>query len=205
MRLPANAPVAAIDIDGTLADYYSHFQWFAELYLQRPVNCVFNREYRGEFSDALSLDKETYRKIKLAYRQGGMKRSIKALPAAGELVRSLRKSGVQVWICTTRPWNRLDNIDPDTSFWIENNLGRVDGVIYGEEKYQDLIDIVGAERIVGVLDDLPENYNKARALGLNAALMTGPHNEWFTETIDLTQNAVIDRPIEFERKIRSWR
>lgn len=205
MRLPANAPVAAIDIDGTLADYYGHFQWFAELYLQRPVNCVFNREYRGEFSDALSMDKETYRKIKLAYRQGGMKRSIKPLPAAGELVRSIRKSGIQVWICTTRPWNRLDNIDPDTNFWINNNLGRVDGVIYGEEKYQDLIDIVGTERIVGVLDDLPENYNKARDLGLNAALMAGPHNEWFTETLDLTKNPVINRPIEFERKLRSWR
>lgn len=183
MRLPANAPVIALDIDGTLAQYYTHFQWFAEIYLQKPLNCNFNREFRGEFNEALGLDKETYRKIKLAYRQGGMKRSIKPMEGAGELVRLIRQAGVQVWICTTRPWNRLDNIDPDTTFWLNNTVGRVDGVIYGEDKYRDLIDSVGKDRILGVLDDLPENYLTAKNLGLNSVLMAGPHNEWFTESM----------------------
>lgn len=204
MRLPANAPVIAIDIDGTVADYYKHFHWFAELYLQRDLNCVFNREYRGEFSEALGLEKETYRKIKLAYRQGGMKRSIKAFQGAGEVVRHLRKQGIQVWICTTRPWNRLDNIDPDTTFWINNNLGRVDGVIYGEDKYQDLIDIVGKDRILGVVDDLPENIAKAKALGLNAVLMSGDHNEWHRETLPDTLDVVDSMPSFLQFKAMPW-
>lgn len=204
MRLPANAPVIAIDIDGTVADYYKHFHWFAELYLQRTLNCEFNREYRGEFNEALGLDKETYRKIKLAYRQGGMKRSIKAFQQAGEVVRRLRKEGIQVWICTTRPWNRLDNIDPDTTFWINNNLGRVDGVIYGEDKYQDLIDIVGKDRILGVVDDLPENIEKANALGLKSALMMGAHNQWYVETLSETVDVVDGMSVFLQLKAMPW-
>jgi FMN phosphatase YigB (HAD superfamily) len=182
MRVKANAPIVALDIDGTLADYYSHFHWFAELYTQRKIETQWNRSYRGEFSDALGLDKTLYRQIKLAYRQGGMKRCIPPMKEAGDLVRGLRANGIAVWICTTRPWNRLDNIDPDTSFWIERNLGRVDGVIYGEEKYQDLLEIVGSRPILGVVDDLPENTAKARELGLETILMRGDHNEWWTET-----------------------
>lgn len=205
MRLPANAPVVAIDIDGTIADYYKHFQWFAEIYLQKTLNCEFNREYRGEFNEALGLDKETYRKIKLAYRQGGMKRSIKPFENAGNVIRNIRSLGVQVWICTTRPWNRLDNIDPDTTFWLGNNVGRVDGVIYGEDKYNDLIDIVGKPRILGVIDDLPENFNTARSLGLNAALMAGPHNEWFRETMGDDMKYVSTSLHEFQdRHFHRW-
>lgn len=182
MRVSANAPIVALDIDGTLAEYYKHFHWFAELYTQRSLPLEFHRQYRGEFSEALSLDKELYRQIKLAYRQGGMKRSIPEKDGAGSLVRAIRAKGVAVWICTTRPWNRLDNIDPDTNFWINRNLGRVDGVIYGEEKYQDLLDIVGSRPILGVVDDLPENTLKARSLGLETILLSGDHNQWWIET-----------------------
>lgn len=176
MRVHPTAPVLALDIDGTLGDYYAHFQEFAEGYLLRELAA----DWSGttEFSEALGLDKNTYRTIKLAYRQGGMKRSLPLLDIGySSAVRRIREElGMQVWICTTRPWQRLDNIDPDTQFWINHHFGRVDGVIYGEEKYQDLIDIVGIERIVGAIDDLPENVTTALSLGLNAALATGDHN-----------------------------
>jgi len=177
VRLHPLAPVVALDIDGTLGDYYGHFKWFAELYLQQDLRC----DWTGttNFDEALNLDKETYRDIKLAYRQGGMKRSIPVLDgdAGRALIQNIRERlGVQVWICTTRPWQRLDNIDPDTQFWIQRNFGRVDGVIYGEDKYEDLIDIVGRDRILGVVDDLPENVRRAGSLGLRAAIRAGQHN-----------------------------
>lgn len=179
MRLHPLAPVVGLDVDGTLADYYEHMRWFAELYLQRPVTIEWDFAPTAEFSDALQLDKKTYRDIKLAYRQGGMKRSIPVLDDRGTMVKAIRAGGIQVWITTTRPWQRLDNIDPDTQFWLNRNLGRVDGVIYGEEKYMDLVDIVGRERILGVVDDLPENVVSAMSLGLKAALAVGEHNRAF--------------------------
>lgn len=183
-RVHPLAPVLALDIDGTLADYYEHFRWFASLYLQRPVECHWDYTDSMEFSEALGLGKEEYRQIKLAYRQGGMKRSIPVL--GGELegfIQDIRENfGVQVWIATTRPWQRLDNIDPDTQFWLNRNAGRVDGVIYGEDKYQDLIDIVGRGRIVGIVDDLPENVVMAKSLGLRAMIRAGGHNEVFRKS-----------------------
>lgn len=181
MRLHPLAPVVALDIDGTLADYYKHFEWFANLYLQReePLRANWDRSPDDEFSEALGLEKSKYRDIKLAYRQGGMKRSLPMFSGAGRLVYNLRSAGIQVWICTTRPWQRLDNIDPDTQFWLANNIGRVDGVIYGEDKYLDLIDIVGKDRILAVADDIPANYLSAESLGLTAFLAEGAHNAKF--------------------------
>lgn len=202
MRVPANAPIVAFDVDGTLADYYAHFKWFAELYLQRELTVDWSRHHRGEFSEALSLDKNTYRAIKLAYRQGGMKRCIPPFPGAGELVRAVRAQGVAAWITTTRPWNRLDNIDPDTSFWLERNLGRVDGVIYGEDKYRDLSEIVGSRPVLGILDDLPENTAKARELGLETILMGGNHNRWWTETG--SEPLYVDNLGEASDRVHSW-
>lgn len=178
MRVHPLAPVVALDIDGTLGDYYEHMRWFSELYLQRPVQLDWTRTgINAEFSEALGLDKETYRQVKLAFRQGGMKRCLPAFPGVDTLSRLIREHyGCQLWIATTRPWMRLDNIDPDTQFWLKNKIGRVDGVIYGEDKYLDLVDIVGKERIVGVVDDLPENVVAAQALGLRAAVRVGDHN-----------------------------
>lgn len=180
MRLHPLAPVLGMDIDGTMGDYYEHFRWFAELYLQRPVRIVWEFTDSGEFSEALGMDKETYRQIKLAYRQGGMKRSLPAFAGMGNAIRYIRERlEIQVWVTTTRPWQRLDNIDPDTQFWIQHNIGRVDGVIYGEDKYLDLRDIVGSERIIGIVDDLPENVVAAQSLGIRAAIAAGGHNEPF--------------------------
>lgn len=184
MRVHPLAPVVGFDIDGTLGDYYEHFRWFAQLYTQTKLTVDWSET--DEFSEALGLSKEEYRQIKLAYRQGGMKRCLPVLnrQESQELIPAIRRRGIQVWITTTRPWQRLDNIDPDTQFWINQNFGRVDGVIYGAEKYEDLIDIVGQDRILGIFDDLPENIVRAQQLNLNAAIRAGDHNERWRESFD---------------------
>jgi hypothetical protein len=116
-------------------------------------------------------------------------------------IEKIRAMEIQVWIATTRPWHRLDNIDPDTQFWIDRNIGRVDGVIYGEDKYQDLIDIVGRSRILGIADDLPENCEQADALGLEAVLMYGAHNDYYDMA---PRSSVIYKPIQFKDKVEGW-
>lgn len=202
-RLHPHSLVVGLDIDGTQADYFRHFHWFAELYLQEPVYVDWSRG--PEYSDALGIPKDVYRDIKLAYRQGGMKRSIPPMDDGTPfLVQHLREAGIMVVICTTRPWNRLDNIDPDTQFWIQRNLGRVDGVIYGEEKYEDLIDIYGHDRILGIVDDLPENIIRARQLELRTAIRTGDQNDyWFAEIPDDVEVAVSSQSIE--AIVKSWK
>lgn len=177
-RLP-NAPVLALDIDGTTGDYHGHFTRFAEMYIGRTLSPDWKPEYKGKFHKALGISKTKYRECKLAYRQGGMKRSMPVFLGAHELTVSMRKAGVQIWICTTRPYLRLDNIDPDTRHFFRRNGIQFDGVIYGERKYQDLVKIVGTHRVIGVLDDLPEQIESATRLGLPAVMRSGPHNEWW--------------------------
>lgn len=164
-------PVVAFDVDGTTGDYHGHLidfglRWkgWDGIGLWKP-----NVEtYSGEVDLAtyLEVDKATYRQIKLAYRQGGMKRTMPVFPHAAEVVNSLHAMGIEVWITTTRPYMRLDNVDPDTRHWLDFNGFTYDGLIYDENKYERLIEIVGAERICGVVEDLPDQFDKAWELGL---------------------------------------
>lgn len=158
-------PVVAIDIDGTLGDYHTHLLSFAEGYLAN-YDTVNHFTYQGErpfgewFAEVFDVDATTFRQIKLAYRQGGMKRNMPVHSHAAQLVRNVKRRA-EVWLTTTRPYLRLDNVDPDTRFWLaRNNIG-YDGMLYDEDKYKVLADRVEPGRVVSVLDDLIEQVQAA--------------------------------------------
>lgn len=161
-------PVVAWDIDGTLGDYHGHLLTFSENWLGTTPSPGWSLSYDGstDLATFMDLDKATYRQIKLAYRQGGMKRTMPPFMNAAYAVQQCQEAGAEVWITTTRPYMRLDNIDPDTQEWLRRNDIHYDGLIYDEEKYKRLCDIVDPERIVGVVEDLPDLYDEAEALGL---------------------------------------
>jgi phosphoglycolate phosphatase-like HAD superfamily hydrolase len=179
-------PVVALDIDGTLGDYHGHFIRFAEQWTGRAMPLPQDINPGIPLHKHLRMSKATYRECKLAYRQGGMKRSMPMYPGASAMVKYLRRHfGVEAWICTTRPYLRLDNIDPDTRHWLRRNHIQFDGVLYGEHKYRDLVKIVGRERVVAVLDDLPELCRQAASLGLPTYLRDQPYNRVAgTETVE---------------------
>lgn len=149
-------PVVALDIDGTLGDYHGHFLRFAEGWIGRPMPDPQQNTDGVPLYKWMGVSKSTYRECKLAYRQGGLKRNMPVYEGASELTRYMRRKGAEVWICTTRPYLRLDNIDPDTRHWLRRNGIQYDGVIFGEHKYRQLRDLVGAARVALVVDDLPE-------------------------------------------------
>lgn len=167
-------PVIGVDIDGTLGEWHAMFLRFAEMYLQKS----FSGRFDGTTSLAqfMGVSKTTYRRVKLAFRQSGLKRAMQPLPGAVNMVRGVRSQGAEVWVCTTRPYLRLDNIDPDTRWWLYHHGIRIDGVLFGEKKWRDLHDLVG-RRVLGVLDDLPEQVESATAVGLPATLINRRHNE----------------------------
>jgi len=171
-------PVVAIDIDGTLGDYHGHFTRFAEQWSGRPMPDPAAINPAQPFHRHLGMSKATYRACKLAYRQGGMKRSMPVYPGAAHAIRLFRKAGADVWICTTRPYLRLDNIDPDTRHWLRRNHIQYDGVLFGEKKYRDLARIVGAHNVVAVLDDLVALVEQADRLGMPAYLRDQPYNRY---------------------------
>lgn len=162
-------PIVAIDIDGTLGDYHSHLLTFARAYLGR-AEAPGSHPYDGHegfkdwFRSVFECDESTWATIKLAYRQGAQKRSMPVYPEAKWLVDNLRWDNVEVWLTTTRPYLRLDGVDPDTRAWLTRADVEFDGLLYDEDKYNVLADRIDPARVVAVLDDLPEMYDTASQL-----------------------------------------
>lgn len=178
-------PVVAIDIDGTLGDFHTHFIEFAHKYLGLTDEAswvmfevdawgssetILKREqpmYDGKRPfkewgcEAWGIDVRTWHDIKLAYRQGAQKRSMPIYAGATELCKQIRHNGAELWVTTTRPYLRMDNIDPDTRAWLEKHDIQFDGLLYDELKYGRLANLVDAKRVIAVLDDLPEQFEAA--------------------------------------------
>jgi hypothetical protein len=172
-------PVFGIDVDGTLAEYHWHFLNFAEQWLGREI---LDQPYRGTepFYNFIGVSKQTYRRIKLAYRQSGLKRAMPVVHGAPELTKALRGIGAEVWICTTRPYLRVPGVEEDTRVWLRRNGIQYDELLMGEHKYRDLVKHVGAANVVAILDDLPELIQRAKAVNLLPVLLRRHHNTTFS-------------------------
>lgn len=163
-------PVVAIDIDGTLADYHGHFLKFAGEYLGMPtilhavvgdVGYDGSEGFKEWFCGNFAADERTWNDVKLAYRQGAQKRSAPPYKDAAMPAKTAEAAGAEVWLTTTRPHLRLDGIDPDTRFWLKRMGISYYGLLYDEDKYRVLAERVEPDRVVAVLDDLPEQYDAA--------------------------------------------
>lgn len=170
------APVVVFDIDGTLAQYHEPFTTFCDDYFATRLHHGWDG--KGNFEDYLGLTRPQYRDAKLAYRQGGNKRWAPLYPGMRAMVMAAKEDlGADIWIATTRPWNRLDNVDPDTQEWIRRFSLPVDGLLYGDDKYRQLIKAVDPERIVAVVEDLGEQVEEANRLRLPVIQIERTHNQ----------------------------
>lgn len=175
-------PVVAIDIDGTLGNYHQHFIDFAEDWL--GVHLLSGDTIRvwdlydgaGPFRDwftrTYDVDVTTFRQIKLAYRQGGLKRTMPVYDGAVDLSTDVRALGAELWLTTTRPHDRYDRVDPDTREWLRRNGIGHDALLFGEHKLDDLRERVDLNRVVAVLDDIAAQVGIARDLfGANVGIL----------------------------------
>lgn len=169
--------------------YHAHFIRFAKEWTGKDMPSEYEPTGGVPLYKYLGISRATYRRVKLAYRQGGLKRSMPVYPGMGDLTRSIRSKGCQVWIATTRPYLSLDNIEPDTKHWLTKRAhAQYDNVLFGEHKYRDLVKAVGRDRVVCVFDDLPEMIDQAVSLGLQAFIRTQPYNVEY-DRVDRVENA----------------
>ena len=176
-----DAPLVALDLDGTLGDYHRHFERFAQMWTGREI--VWDPEVVGPFYRQLGMSKAVYRQCKLAYRMGGMKRSIPVFEGAADMVRSIRGAGVGVAACTTRPYLAMSTIDLDTQHWLKRNGIQVDHILYGEHKYRDLVKSVGKDRVVCALDDDLSQLGIATRLGVTPILRRNEANKGYEQEL----------------------
>jgi hypothetical protein len=171
-------PVVALDIDGTMGAYHSHFWRMACAYTGRDLPNPESWDGTCSFYQHLGISKATYRRIKLAYRQGGYKRSMPVYEGVSYMSRRLREEGAVVAICTTRPYLQLEVVDADTRHWLTKRAKvQFDCIISGEHKYRDLVSMFGKDRIVAVYEDLPEQAKVCEDLGIPLFLKDKPYNQ----------------------------
>lgn len=168
-------PIVAVDYDGTLGVYHEHFRRFAEEYIGKPLRGGYDGSV--PFYKWLGMGKATYRQCKLAYRRGGLKRSMPPYAGGKEFTRSVRKAGALVFICTTRPFLAFDNIEPDTVHNMRRHGIQHDYLLSGEHKYRELCKTVGKKQIVMVLEDQDDMLSQALSLRLPAVRMRHAHND----------------------------
>jgi hypothetical protein len=198
-------PVVALDLDGTLGDYHTHFTRFAEAWTGREMPPPEEINPGVPLHKHLRLSKRTYRECKLAYRRGGLKRSMPCYDGAADLVRHMRKSGAEAWFTTTRPYLKFDGIDGDTRHWLRRNGLKGDGLIFSDTKLNDLISAVGRERIILVVDDLPEICQKAQVLGLPWVLRDQPYNRhWDVGPVERRVLDINELRAAFGRAMYKW-
>lgn len=195
-------PVVSFDIDGVLGDYHNHFIRFCVKYWAHTSVKPWAYDGSIEFEEWLGLTKIEYREAKLAYRQGGTKRWMPAYQGAMEAVRTVRNAGADIWISTSRPWQRLDNIDPDTREWLSRNAIRFDGLLYGDDKYHQLVQAVDPARIVGVVDDLDYQCRLAEKAGVPFFQVARQHNSTCVVEPRGTLVEAVDWAIQ---NVRTWR
>lgn len=172
-------PIVALDIDGTLGDYHRNFLSFAQRYFDMPGLYELKDKTNPGLPlwEHMGISHRDYRDAKLAYRQGGWKRWMPVYPGASELTQQIRSAGAEVWLCTTRPYLRLDNVDPDTREWLRRSRIQYDALLFDpahEEdgtKYDELARQAGP-RVCSVADDLPEMIDAAYKA--NLWINTGP-------------------------------
>ena len=179
-------PVVALDIDGTMAVYHDHLLNFMDLYFGRYMKRGWDGS--GDWEDFLGLPRRAYEDAKLAFRQGGFKRWMPAFSDLHTLQSVLYELRVEVWVTTTRPYMRLDSVDPDTREWLSRNRVKYDHLLYDENKYERLYEIVG-DRVVAVLEDLPKYYESAvKMWGYEVPiLMNRQHNRKYREEMEHDQ------------------
>lgn len=159
-------PIIAVDIDGTLGDYYKHILQFALGYLGKMgygFPAYDGSMSHGEWYETyLDISREEFRQIKLAFRQGSLKRTMPVYHDRVQMLHSLKDAyGCEIWLTTTRPYLRLDNVDPDTRWWLEHNDVPFDYLLYDDDKYQELALRVDESRVVAVVDNEPEMLDEA--------------------------------------------
>lgn len=210
-------PVVAVDIDGTIANYHRHFFRFAAQWLGGNLDWLYwDESYHGqeELSVFMGLDKRTYRQIKLAYRQGGMKRSMVPIYGWVNLFDSLLELEVEIWLTTTRPYLQVGNVDEDTRAWLSRWKIPFDHLLYGDEKYKDLIVQVDINRIACVLENqVFPDYNTAYSYGLSPILVQNTYNSDEVMQVELIEgpvsHTIVDGLIEASEivveRVNTWK
>jgi len=138
MALGPGLRVLLCDLDGVVADWEKGFRGFAEL--------------RGRPIPMGKLNDPELEPLKDEFDGGGGFVGLEPMPGAIEALAEVRRSGVQVIIVTSRPYERHRRVYADTIEWCRRHRLTIDQVFFERDKAR-VIHTLRPATIIGFVED----------------------------------------------------
>lgn len=126
--------VCGLDIDGVLNFYPDPWVEF--------LNERLNASFPDLKAVKASVPYQLYKDIKYEYRESGIKENLEVRPGAAELTSILKSLGYTIMILTARPFSKHKTLFKQTANWLTKNGIKYDGIIFGEDKYIQILQYV---------------------------------------------------------------
>lgn len=161
-----NQKICAIDIDGVL-NYYPD-TWVDY------INSSLNTSFKTLNEAKEGIPYKQYKDLKWQYRECGIKAQLKVREGAKELLDELKRRGYQILIITSRPFDSHKSLFKQTVDWLQNGELQYDGIIFGKEKYVEVLTKVPNIRFL--IDDHLYYCNSVSKWGYDTFLVNTIYN-----------------------------
>jgi uncharacterized HAD superfamily protein len=126
-----NELVAGIDIDGVLNYYPKPWVDF--------VNSQLGTEFKNLHEVKYNVPFQKYKDLKFEYRECGVKATLPVREGASEVLWQIKNLGYMILVLTSRPFSEHKTLYKQTTDWLESNNLPYDGIIFGEDKYLQIL------------------------------------------------------------------
>ena len=126
-----NEKVCGVDIDGVLNYYPDTWVQF--------VNDKTGSHFATLTEVKATLSYKSYKDLKYEYRECGIKAELEVRAGAKELLDELKRRSYRTMILTSRPFDEHISLFKQTVSWLDKNQLQYDGIIFGENKYVEIL------------------------------------------------------------------
>ena len=188
-----DAPCVIVDIDNVVCDYITGIcNWLmiiAEFDDHIDVDKVEHVRDNGLWvnADSLGMDDAKWKRLKHEFRITQRKRTLPVLPDAVSALTSLRNTGLQIVLLTSRPIDRYPNLYTDTLLWLQANHVPFDFILWGHDKAERLLESSLRQHVVFTVDDDLQYAKQFASLGLRSY--------WITKETDAPQGVIPKRSL----------
>lgn len=175
LRLVEDEKIAAIDIDGVLAEYPAGFVSFLEEKTGKKLSQIPIPHY--DLYAVLSKEVGGYaemKKYKHEYRATGQKRFLPVVDGAVASMKRLKKLGYTVVLLSARPVSQYPRIFADTMEWLKANDIPYDAILWDENKEEKVVK--SFPKMQFMVEDHAGNANRVARMGYKVYLISKPYN-----------------------------
>jgi len=163
--------ICAFDVDGVLNYYPDPWVEF--------INRNSAEKYRDLNDAKRNIPYQLYRDLKYEYRESGVKANLKVRAGAKETLKELKHMGYTILIITSRPFEEHKSLFKQTTDWLSKNKLPYDGIIFGKNKYVEVL--TKAPNLRFLVDDHRYYANSVARWNYKAFLVDNQYNQGYLE------------------------